>query len=284
MKTITLKSGIVLGYHEFGEGDRYLLTASQFTSSKLHYTIDLAEQGFHVFQIRIRGYAPSTLVDEDYGDRWYDIWAQDVADFADAMGIDRFVYAGVSHGAGIGWYLSLYHAKRLHAFISCVGGPHSKDGQDTGEARMQTIEASKHPSTWKEWATNRVLSKAGGYRAMAESGRADPALVEEAIQEQVDFWVNMTPREAAYNPRKPFPFCKTEQELVDTLCKIRLPVLLIGGMQDPISTAENLIRSCRAVKSSKLIIYEEGTHSVMLEKQQECVRDILVFLRDRVII
>lgn len=94
---------VSLYYEEFGRGDRYLIQAQQFVNSHIYYTKDLADRcGFHAFIIRIRGYAPSSMVTEDLGDDWYDVWAQDVVDFADAMGIEKFFYTGHSHGAGIG--------------------------------------------------------------------------------------------------------------------------------------------------------------------------------------
>ena len=70
------------------------------------------------------------------------MWAQDVCDFADAMGIDRFFYTGHSHGAGIGWHICMNHPERLLGFFASGCGPHKKDGQETGSARMQTIEAA----------------------------------------------------------------------------------------------------------------------------------------------
>ena len=51
-------------------GDRYLIQAQQFVNSHIYYTKDLADRcGFHAFIIRIRGYAPSSMVTEDLGRR-----------------------------------------------------------------------------------------------------------------------------------------------------------------------------------------------------------------------
>ena len=70
---------IELYYEEYGEGERYVIQAQQFINSHLNYVKDLAEkEGFHGYIIRIRGYAPSTLITEDLGESWYDVWAQDV--------------------------------------------------------------------------------------------------------------------------------------------------------------------------------------------------------------
>lgn len=123
---------VSLYYEEFGRGDRYLIQAQQFVNSHIYYTKDLADRcGFHAFIIRIRGYAPSSMVTEDLGDDWYDVWAQDVVDFADAMGIEKFFYTGHSHGAGIGWHLCHEPPDRLRGFFASGSGPHLKDGKPT---------------------------------------------------------------------------------------------------------------------------------------------------------
>ena len=63
---------VSLYYEEFGRGDRYLIQAQQFVNSHIYYTKDLADRcGFHAFIIRIRGYAPSSMVTEDLGDEFW---------------------------------------------------------------------------------------------------------------------------------------------------------------------------------------------------------------------
>ena len=112
MSVLKLKN-IQLEYDEYGTGDRYLLCCQQNHSKISSWTIDLAEkEGFHTFNITIRGYGQSSRVTEDLGDDWYDVWAQDACDFADAMGIDKFFYTGMSHGAGIGWHICVNHPAR----------------------------------------------------------------------------------------------------------------------------------------------------------------------------
>ena len=68
MPILKLKD-VELYYDEFGSGDRYIIQAQQFVSKYQSYVKDLCEkEGFHGFVIRIRGYAPSTLVTEDLGE------------------------------------------------------------------------------------------------------------------------------------------------------------------------------------------------------------------------
>ena len=201
---------VSLYYEEFGRGDRYLIQAQQFVNSHIYYTKDLADRcGFHAFIIRIRGYAPSSMVTEDLGDDWYDVWAQDVVDFADAMGIEKFFYTGHSHGAGIGWHLCMNHPDRLRGFFASGSGPHLKDGKPTGSARMDTINAAKSRETWVPYAEKQASYCAKAFVPL----ESDPVIggeAKKAVEQTVEFWTNMPAQSAVLNPRKPLDVYKRQ--------------------------------------------------------------------------
>lgn len=281
MPILKLKN-VELYYEEFGAGDRYVIQAQQFINSHLNYVRDLAEkEGFHGYIIRIRGYAPSSLVEEDLGDDWYDVWAKDVCDFADAMGIEKFFYTGHSHGAGIGWHLCLNHPDRLRGFFASAAGPHKKDGQATGGARMETINAARSRETWEPYAR-----KQGEYCAKYfASVEQDPEIGEAARaarEQMIAFWKEMPESAAILNPRKPFPQCRTEEELTEIMKGIHVPVLMLGGSEDTISSPELMVRTLRAVKDSKLIIYHGADHVDLPNRfRKEYVKDIVCFCEER---
>lgn len=270
---------IQLEYEEYGKGQQYLLCCQQNHSKIQNWTIDLAEEGFHVFNITIRGYGQSTHVTQDLGNTWYDVWAQDTCDFADAMGIDQFFYTGMSHGAGIGWHLCVNHPERLRGFFGIVAGPHSKDGEETGDARMRTIRAAQSNETWKAYCDE--------IERRSQPHRPDYITEEEWARavalhkEQMSWWRGLSLEEARLNPKKPFANIKTENELVTVLNQIKVPTLLLGGIHDPISLPENLLRSVRAVPKSKLILYEDASHALDQEHKEEVVADIMDFCRSR---
>ncbi len=278
-------NGVELYYEEYGKGNRYIIQAQQFVTSYLSYMKDLCEkEGFHGYIIRIRGYAPSTLITEDLGDDWYDVWAQDVCDFADAMGIDRFFYTGHSHGAGIGWHLCKNHQERLLGFFASGCGPHKKDGQATGSARMQTIEAAKDPGTWIPFAEKKAANATKAVVPLLD----DPEIGEAArkeIEQTREFWVNMPAVSATLNPKKPFPKCKTEEELIQELRKIKIPLLMLGGSADPISPPDLMFRTLNAVKDSRLVIFEGVDHQDLTRKcRKEYVEEIMAFCRTKQLI
>ena len=273
---------VSLYYEEFGRGDRYLIQAQQFVNSHIYYTKDLADRcGFHAFIIRIRGYAPSSMVTEDLGDDWYDVWAQDVVDFADAMGIEKFFYTGHSHGAGIGWNLCMNHPDRLRGFFASGSGPHLKDGKPTGSARMDTINAAKSRETWVPYAEKQASYCAKAFVPL----ESDPVIggeAKKAVEQTVEFWTNMPAQSAVLNPRKPFAKVQTEEELAQVLGRITVPTIMMGGTEDNISSPELMLRTLRALKGSKLVLHQGVDHvDLPIKCREDYVGDIMAFCQER---
>ena len=273
---------VSLYYEEFGRGDRYLIQAQQFVNSHIYYTKDLADRcGFHAFIIRIRGYAPSSMVTEDLGDDWYDVWAQDVVDFADAMGIEKFFYTGHSHGAGIGWHLCMNHPDRLRGFFASGSGPHLKDGKPTGSARMDTINAAKSRETWVSYAEKQASYCAKAFVPL----ESDPVIggeAKKAVEQTVEFWTNMPAQSAVLNPRKPFAKVQTEEELAQVLGRITVPTIMMGGTEDNISSPELMLRTLRALKGSKLVLHQGVDHvDLPIKCREDYVGDIMAFCQER---
>jgi len=276
---------VSLYYEEFGYGNRVLIQAQQFVNSYLYYAKDLADKyGFHVYQVRIRGYAPSSTVDGDLGEKWYDVWAQDVCDFADYIGVKKFFYTGHSHGAGIGWHLCLNHPDRVIAFFASAAGPHKKDGVETGKARMDTIIAAQSKETWIPYAQKMGNYCSKAFDAMLNNPEEAEA-ARKAKQQTIDFWVNMPQATAIINPRKPFTKIKTEEELANVMAKIKTPTLLLGSCDDDISPPELMIRSLRNLPDAKLVIFKDADHvDLPLKYHKEYAMEIVSFCKEKELI
>lgn len=274
---------VSLYYEEFGRGDRYLIQAQQFVNSHIYYTKDLADRcGFHAFIIRIRGYAPSSMVTEDLGDDWYDVWAQDVVDFADAMGIEKFFYTGHSHGAGIGWHLCMNHPDRLRGFFASGSGPHLKDGKPTGSARMDTINAAKSRETWVPYAEKQASYCAKAFVPL----ESDPVIggeAKKAVEQTVEFWTNMPAQSAVLNPQgNPLQKFRQRRGLAQVLGRITVPTIMMGGTEDNISSPELMLRTLRALKGSKLVLHQGVDHvDLPIKCREDYVGDIMAFCQER---
>ena len=157
-------------------------------------------------------------MEEDYGERWYDVFAKDVVKVADKLHIDKFFYMGASHGAGVGWHLMLLAPSRVKGFVACVPGPHS-----LAEGSMSM-------------------------RQMVLSGIKEPPPIDYG---------------------RPLLKFKTEEKLCEALRTIEVPTLILGAIDDPISTPELMIRSAKALPHCKMILYSNCGHNIDTDLVEE---------------
>lgn len=159
------------------------------------------------------------------------------------LGIDKFFYTGHSHGAGIGWHLCVNHPSACAASLPARQARIRRTARQPAGARMETINAAKSRESWEPYA-----KKQGAYCAKYfERVENDPVIGEEARaarEQMIQFWIDMPAVSALLNPRKPFPKCKTEEELIEVLKNIHVPTLMLGGSEDTISGPDLMVRTC----------------------------------------
>ena len=247
---LKLDNGIEIAYEELGSGDKYVI-CTQVGHAKYEMERFLPRYGFHVFLLTNRGFGRSTHVTEDYGEHWYDVFADDVVAFADKMGIDRFVYSGASHGAGAGWHLMLNHPERVICFFAVVAGPHNID-----EGKVSVRKQSMN----------------GQVRLVVESETDDEAILErrklnreanEALKSEPDYEkVYDSPETRAIDYGRPLVKYGTEANVREALKTIQVPTLLIGGMEDTIARADLMLRTAACLPNCKLVMYSRTNHSM----------------------
>lgn len=245
MGFVEINKDITLSYEEFGEGDNIILSAQVgfYHPGMQDY---MAKLGYHVYCITLRGFAPSSYVTENYGEEWYNVFADDVAAFADKMGIQKFIYMGASHGAGVGWHIMLRHADRVKAFIAVVAGPHSLKEGTMSYRQMLEQGIIKEVPPFNPPIDNDPL------REKRRSVRA----------EHISHNPPADPREQAIDYGRPLMYLKTEEKLCDALRTIETPTLLIGGTKDPISKTELMMRTAECLPHCKLVIYSNCGHDI----------------------
>ena len=256
-----VEPGVRIAYGDFGWGDKYIFSA-QMGFYPVGLQQALAMKGYHLICMTLRGFAPSSYVEEDYGDRWYDVFAEDVVRLADKMKIDKFYYMGASHGAGVGWHLCLNHPERVKGFIACVPGPHSLD---EGSMSFRQMELS----------------------GKIERKPMDPPIEQdEARQKRRDIREahiaknpEPDPREKAIDYGRPLLKYKTEEKLREMLHTIQTPTLLLGGMEDPISTPELMMRTAKELPHCKLVMYSNTGHNLDTDLIEELAVESEHFLK-----
>ena len=262
MPKMEVASGIELYYEEYGEGDKIILSLMMDFPPE-NMIRELSKYGYHVYLITNRGVGKSAHVYETGGKAWFDIFADDVCAFADRIGAERFIYAGCSHGAGTGWHICLRHPERVTAFIAMVGGPHNLD-----------------EGLWS-------------YRSMEAAGMKmkpiDPACSDEAVNRRVarnaPYYARLsaerTPDEAQLDYGRPLMELKTEERVQQALRTIKTPTLMLGGMEDPISRPDLMLRTAQCLPHGKLVLYSGFGHSGPFNRIiEEAAEEAAHFLRN----
>lgn len=262
MGYVEINKDIKLFYEEFGEGDNIILSAQVgfYHPGMQDY---MAKLGYHVYCITLRGFAPSSYVTDDYGKDWYNVFADDVVAFADKMGIDKFIYMGASHGAGVGWHIMLRHADRVKAFIAVVAGPHSlKEGTMSYRQMLEQGIIKEVPPFNPPIDNDPMREKRRAVRAEKISNNP-PA----------------DPKEKAIDYGRPLMYLETEERLCDALKTIKTPTLLIGGTKDPISKMELMMRTAECLPHCKLVIYSNCGHDIDTDLIEEVSDEADRFLK-----
>lgn len=245
MGNIITKDGLKLHFEEYGQGDKVILSAQVgfYPEGMQQY---IADTGYHVYCLTLRGFHPSSYVTEDYGEDWYDIFADDVICLADSLGLDKFIYMGASHGAGLGWHLVLRYQERVSAFVAVVPGPHSlEEGvMSYRQMLMQGIIDAPPPFDPPIDADDKRSAR----RKVREDWLASLPEADER-EKKVDYG-------------RPLVKCRTEERLREMLSSIKIPVLILGGIDDPISTPDLMLRTAKCLSNCKLVIYSDCGHNI----------------------
>ncbi len=252
-----LANGAELYYEEYGGGAEFIISAqNRITAGPESYLELLAAAGMHVYSIQLRGFGRSSQMANEPDGGWYPLWAEDVYQFARELGIAKFIYTGISHGAGVGWNLALMHPQALRAFVGVVGGPHDRSkprlrGMGMAAAPMFVVPTDdpvrlRRRSTWLE-ASTRPTEPVGG---------------------------------AQINPGKVFPELNTNEEVAERLRHISVPTLLLNGAQDDIIPAEMSLLVARSVPAAKMVLYQDHSHTLAREAPERLVAEIMLFLSE----
>ena len=259
---VTPKDNLKLYYEEYGEGGNVIISAQVgFYPRGMQQA--LAEMGYHVYCLTLRGFAPSSYVTEDYGDKWYDMFADDVIALADHIGTDKFNYMGASHGAGVGWHLVLRHPERVSAFVAVVPGPHSlKEGV----------------MSYRQMLMQGIIDAPPPFDPPIDRDQARTARRKER-EDWLSALPEADPRERAVDYGRPLMAMGSEEKLCEALKSIETPTLIIGGIDDPISTPELMIRTAQCLKHCKLVIYSNCGHNIDTDIVEEVVSEADAFLK-----
>lgn len=278
MPLTEVEKGVSVWYEDWGEGDRFIFTAKNYIDYNAAYTRELSKLGYHVISMTLRGYGKSTHLPQT--DDITSHWVPDLLKVADAVGAKKFVYTGISHGSSLGWELIHDYPDRILAYAGVVCGP--------------KIIGDERSFSWRKRMSTTPMTEEQ-YRQRCESARQN-ALVElrpyqsEYWQDQIrkygdeEFERNFNAdamERALHFGNRVFLGLETEEQMQEWLATINTPVIIFGGMKDPIVVPESMFRTVRLVPHCKLVMYQDSDHGVAFSHGEDLVREIDAFIKER---
>ncbi|WP_081238444.1 bifunctional 3-oxoadipate enol-lactonase/4-carboxymuconolactone decarboxylase PcaDC [Streptomyces viridosporus] len=161
--------------------------------------------------------------------------AELVLALADALGIERFGYAGVSLGGAVGLHLAVHHPERV--------------------ASLAVICSSAHFNGAGPWEERAALVRREGLAGLAENADARwftpgftvPRLVRDHREADPDAYAACCDALAAFDLR-------------ERLTEIGAPTLLIAGREDPATPPAHLRQIADAVPDATLVELPGASH------------------------
>ncbi|MEU6770051.1 3-oxoadipate enol-lactonase [Streptomyces sp. NPDC046759] len=175
-----------------------------------------------------------------------------VLGLADALGIDRFGYAGVSLGGAVGLHLAVHHPDRLTSLAVLCSSAHF------GEGTLWRQRARRVRGEGMEWLVESADAR------WFTPGFTVPALVQDHREADPEAYAACCDALAAFDLR-------------DRLADIAVPTLLVAGRQDPATPPAHLREIADAVPGAALVELPGASHLA----PAECPRAVLAALRTR---
>ena len=265
-------NGIRLDYEEFGAGPITVVTAQQeFGPENLARALAGPPTNYHVVAIQLRKLRREDEAPGEFSKpRWYARWSADVAAALSALGLERPIYTGISHGGVIGWHLAVEHPELLRALVAIVGVPPPRarrEGPPSGRASQM---ANRTDVVALRATMERLFGPTSDPRRLARQRARIDRMVERVQSTPAD--------EAAVQLGIGFPDVDGDDELYTLLGRIHLPTLLLGGVHDPWVRPEVMLHTVQAVPGAKLVLFEDESHMLAVESPEKVLREFKLFV------
>lgn len=220
----------------------------------------LLAAGFRVLRLDLRGHGGSRSAAGPYT---MDALADDLVAVADATGIDRFHFVGLSIGGAIGQSLALRHAQRIRSLMLC-------DTQSESFADAATHWGRRIES----------LERAGSVEAIADDtmGRW---LTQEFRRNNPLRWSQIRSTVAGCTVEGYIGCAKALADFnyTDRLHTVRVPVLVACGSEDPRATPEESRRIAALFPDGRYQEFTGARHVPNVEQPEAFNRVLIDWLR-----
>lgn len=262
MPSIKLADG-ELNYRLDGPVDAPVLVLSNSLGTTLEMwdaQIPAFSERFRVLRYDTLGHGGSSVTPGPYS---IEQLGQDVLGLADALGIDRFAFCGLSMGGLIGQWLGINAGERLTRLVICNTG-----------AKIGTHDV------WNE-RIDTVLK--GGEQAMRDMRDASISrwFTPAFAQQQPNEANRITQMIAGTSPQGYAANCAAvrDADYREQLGAIKVPTLVVCGTQDPVTTPEHGRFIQTRIANAELVELD-AAHLSNVEMGDAFARPVLDFLRD----
>lgn len=265
-------------YEDWGEGDQFIFTSQIYLDYHAGYARELSKRGYHVIAVQMRGYGKSSRI--PMTDNVSDCWVSDVLAVADQVGAQRFAYTGISHGSSLGFKMMRECPERLVAFAGVVCGPKLKGHATSFSWRERDIARGKTDEGWKERCEENRRNQLAQIRPYHSEYWKEE--IRKFAEDDYNTQMALDPQERnmSFGHGKKDDL-DTEEKLIAWMKTVTTPTIIFGGMQDPISIPEAMIRTATYIPHCKLVMYQDCDHGVSIGHGEDLANEIDLFFRSR---
>lgn len=245
-----MRGTVELKHYEQGPDDGPVVVLAPSLGTTLAMWDQLAEvlsQTYRVVRVDIRGHGGSPMPS---GPCTMAELAGDVIATADALGIDRFAFVGISLGGAIGQTLAVRHPERLTSLVLCCTGPSFGD-PETWRERAARVRAEG--MAWLVEPTRQRWFTPGFLRSNpADSGR----LLDMVAEASPVGYAACCDALASY-------------DLAERLGEITAPTRVICGAEDPVSPPSVGQILLDGIPGADLVVIENASHMANIAQPAE---------------
>ncbi len=238
------RADLTIGYDRAGAGAPVLLIHGNFASHRW-WREQLAQPpaGLDLIAPDLPGFAHSDPLPEDWQPtEWVNAWADAMAAFLDALGVERAGVVGHSLGGAVAQALAVRHRPLVSAMLLVDAAPPT--GYVTPEEHYVALEAMR---TDRDLLTTSLAA-------------ITPTRVPDYFPLLVDDAMAMSPRNYQGNAR-----ALAAYDLSGDTATLNIPVTVLHGAKDLLMNAATAEATAAAYPHSNLVTWEDVGHSPPLE-------------------
>ncbi|MES2057179.1 MAG: alpha/beta hydrolase [Pseudomonadota bacterium] len=198
-----------------------------------------------------------------------DHYADLVDAFAGAIGLKSFAVAGNSMGGGVSWQLALRHPARVSALILVDAAGWPTQSLNKNPPLAFRVMQYKLGRDLLASIDNLPLIREGLKKDVVDQS----VLTEPFIQRWADVQRMPGHRQILMSLR-PGSLAASKE----TLAAIKAPTLILWGRQDQLIEVGAAYRFADAIPGSKMIIYPDAGHLLMVDQPDRSALDVATFL------